>query len=177
MRNTGFPPIVGGQPKVLILGSMPGTASLQAQQYYAHPRNVFWRIICHLLNGAKSEINASSDYAARRELLLSHGVALWDVMYSCERRGSLDANITEQSIQANDFKAFYSAHPSLRAVFFNGTKAQQSYQRYVYPRLNSAPAALPTHRLPSTSPAHAALSFEQKLVEWQRIDNYLGSSA
>ena len=141
---------------------MPGAASLAAGQYYAHPRNHFWPIMRRLL-GAGPEL----PYAKRVRRLKSSGIALWDVLESCVRPGSLDADIEEGSIAVNDFAGFFDAHPRIGAVFFNGAKAESAYRRHVLKGLPAAAGALPALRLPSTSPAHAALSFDRKLSVWQ----------
>ena len=160
----GFPAVENALAQVLILGSMPGTASLQAQQYYAHPRNVFWRILGELV-GAGAEL----PYAARMQVLTASGIALWDVLQSCARQGSLDADIEDASIVVNDFRAFHLSHPHIRYVFFNGAKAEDYYRKHVLPTLGSQFGALQFQRLPSTSPAHASLSYAQKLKAWEAI--------
>jgi len=102
--------------------------------------------------------------------LLHHDVAVWDVLKTCTRQSSLDSDIVDSSIVTNNFKRFYSVHKDIRAVFFNGAMAEKSYKRYILPGLPVAMARLPLIRLPSTSPAHAALSFEQKLALWKQIE-------
>ena len=157
-----FAPSADFNAKTLILGSIPGRESLRAAQYYAHPRNQFWKIMSTLL-GFAPEI----PYAKRLLALQSHDIALWDVMRSCQRPGSLDASIEPDSIEANDFATFFQSHTSLRAVFFNGASAQAIYNKRVLPTLGVP--ALHYTRLPSTSPAHAALTFAQKLDAWKSI--------
>jgi hypoxanthine-DNA glycosylase len=149
---------------ILILGSMPGSASLKAQQYYAHPRNLFWRILGDLI-GAGLDV----PYEARLAILRQRGIALWDVLNSCFREGSLDSDIEEASIVVNDFRTFYRAHSKIEHVFFNGAKAEMVYRKHVLPLLGKASERLAYWRLPSTSPAHAALSYEQKLTAWRVI--------
>lgn len=158
-----FPPIAAPDARLLILGSMPGRASLQAGQYYAHPRNAFWPVMAGLF-----DVNAGAPYAQRCEALRARGVAVWDVLRACVREGSLDAAIDEESIVPNDFAAFFASHREIRAVYFNGAKAEQVYRRRVLPALDPPAAALPLTRLPSTSPAHAALTHEQKRAAWAR---------
>jgi len=157
----GFPPVAAPTAHTLILGSMPGVASLQQQQYYAHPRNAFWRIIEALF-----DVAADSPYQQRTEGIVRSEMALWDVMKHCRRDGSLDANIEAGSIVANDFAAFFQQHPRIERVFFNGAKAEQEYLRRVLPALPAAMQTIGVQRLPSTSPANAGMSFEQKLVQW-----------
>lgn len=143
---------------------MPGAASLAAGQYYAHPRNHFWPIMARLF-GAGPEL----PYASRVRRLKSCGIAVWDVLESCIRPGSLDADIDEASIAVNDFARFFATHPRIERVFFNGAKAEAAYRRRVLPGLPAAASVLPAQRLPSTSPAHAALPFGAKLVAWEKL--------
>jgi len=158
-----FPPVAASSAQVLILGSMPGQASLDAQQYYAHPRNSFWPIM-----GALFDFDSQFVYQKRIESVKQAGVAIWDVLQSCYRPGSLDADIDESSITANDFHSFLKQHSNIQAIFFNGAKAEQSFRKYVLPGLGElVPDTLV--KLPSTSPAHAAMSFEQKLAQWAQI--------
>lgn len=160
-----FPFIADARATVLILGSMPGAASLRAAQYYAHPRNLFWPIMGELL-GAGPDMS----YAARSVMLRQHGIALWDVLESCVRPGSLDSDIEEASLVPNDFSGFFRSHERIARVFFNGAKAEQSFFRHVLPRLALVPGrTLAYARLPSTSPAHAAKSFDDKLAEWRAV--------
>lgn len=161
-RVRSFGPIASHDAEVLILGSMPGRASLAAGQYYAHPRNAFWPIISELL-----QFDAASAYKIRVQALKSARIALWDVLESCTRRGSLDAMIDDDTLAANDFQAFFRAHQEIRRVYFNGVKAEACYRRHVLPGVASAPIFY--SRLPSTSPANASLSFARKLCAWQVI--------
>jgi double-stranded uracil-DNA glycosylase len=150
--------------RILILGSMPGKLSLARQQYYAHPRNAFWRIIASLF-GFEPELS----YADKLLALQHHRLALWDVIQSCERQGSLDSNISHSSIVSNDFDKFFARHPHISHIFFNGSRAYQEYHKRVLPELAEPWRSLACTRLPSTSPAMASLSFEQKLIAWARI--------
>lgn len=159
-----FPPIETVAARCLILGSMPGVASLQAAQYYAHPQNRFWPIMGRLLGFDA----AQTSYAQRVAYLQDAGIALWDVLQSCERSGSLDSAIRRDSQVINDFPAFFVAHPEIRRVCFNGAHAAQIFKRFVQPLLPDG-LGLQLVRLPSTSPAHASLSFEDKLVAWQQV--------
>ena len=156
-----FTPIADARARVLILGSMPGKASLTAGQYYAHPQNLFWRILGEVTGAAPS-----SSYAARSRALKSSGIALWDVLESCTREGSLDSDIDDTTIRANDFASFYRLHPRIAHVFFNGAKAEACYRKYVLPLLEDVPAPPSYHRLPSTSPANASMSRAHKHREW-----------
>lgn len=159
-----FPPIVGTAPKILILGSMPGVASLEAQQYYAHPRNAFWPIMAELF-----ALNREWSYQTRCQYLACAGVAVWDVLKACHRPGSLDQHIDPASIEANDFQHFFRQYPHINAIFFNGGKSEQVFQRQVFPTLQRPPSMA---RLPSTSPAHASLNFKKKLEAWRIIRDY-----
>lgn len=158
-----FAPIADARARVLILGSMPGKASLAAGQYYAHPQNLFWRILGEITGAAPT-----SPYAARARALKSRGIALWDVLESCTREGSLDSAIDDASISANDFAAFYSAHPRIAHLFFNGAKAEACYRKHVLPSLAGAPAPTSCHRLPSTSPANASMARAHRLQIWKQ---------
>lgn len=160
----GFPPVEPGKCRLLILGSMPGKASLQATQYYAHPRNAFWPIMGELL-----DFDPKADYAQRLRALQEANIGLWDVMQSCIRPSSLDSDIQETSIIANDFPGWFQRHPRTQAVLCNGGKAFQSYQRHVLPLLDKPFRQLPLYQLPSTSPAYASLSLQQKQLEWHKI--------
>lgn len=148
--------------KVLVVGSMPGVASLQAGRYYAHPRNAFWPIV-----GAICGFDAGLDYAARLDELRTAGIALWDVLHSCVREGSLDSDIEAASVEPNDFAGFFASHHAIAAVLCNGGTAFTAYTRRVAPLLPAPFAALPVERLPSTSPAHAGVPFADKLSAWQ----------
>src|SRR5262245_9622187 len=109
---------------------MPGAASLQAGQYYAHPRNAFWPVL-----EAVWGIPATEDYAGRVHAAQQAGIAIWDVLASCKRRSSLDADIERGSIVVNDFAAFLHGHPAIRAIAFNGGTAAQLFRRHVLPGL------------------------------------------
>jgi TDG/mug DNA glycosylase family protein len=158
----GFPPVTDPDARVLILGSMPGEASLRAGQYYANERNAFWRIMGDLIGAGPA-----LPYEQRLDKLKSAGIALWDVIAACERYGSLDSDIVNSSVCANDFSAFFAAHRSIRRVFFNGGAAESTFRRQVLPGL--AGMSLQLQRLPSTSPAHAARGYAEKLAAWSAI--------
>ena len=152
-----FPPIIQGNSRVLILGSMPGVQSLEAQQYYAHPQNQFWKIIEGLFDRP-----LPPDYDSRTIFLLERHIALWDVIHSCYREGSLDSAIRQET--AHDFETFFHMYPGILFVAFNGTKAQDTFRKQVgfhFPGITF-------HRLPSTSPAHT-MKLAEKLAEWQII--------
>lgn len=153
---TGLAPVLDQRTRILVLGSFPGAASLAAQQYYAHPRNHLWPILSALVG----EDLAALAYAERLPRLLAHGFGLWDVLGACEREGSLDAAIRKPA--ANDFLRLRDLCPVLETVGFNGQAAGKFAQRF-------AAEGYRTVVLPSTSPAHAALSFEQKLALWRGL--------
>ncbi|QDU86758.1 Uracil DNA glycosylase superfamily protein [Pirellulimonas nuda] len=162
-----FPPIARPDARVLILGSMPGGASLAAREYYAHPRNAFWPIMGELF-GAGPE----KPYPARCQRLRSQGVAVWDVLAECVRPGSLDARIEPGSEVANDLAGLLDACPRIERVCFNGQKAEQAFARHVTPGLGDGVLRrLTLTRLPSTSPAHAGRTFDQKLAAWRVLKN------
>ncbi|WP_404419162.1 DNA-deoxyinosine glycosylase [Marinospirillum sp.] len=159
-----FAPVEPTSCRLLILGSMPGKASLAATEYYAHPRNAFWPIMAELLG-----FDPKADYRLRTQALQEAGIGLWDVMQSCLRPSSLDSDILETSIIPNDFPGWFQRHPHTHTVLCNGGKAFQSYQRHVRPLLDEPFRQLPLYQLPSTSPAHASLTLQQKRLEWHKI--------
>jgi len=163
-RVYSFPPISAPDTRVLILGSMPGEKSLQMNQYYAHPQNVLWRIMGDLI-GAGRELA----YEERVAKLLQAGIGMWEVLESCHRPGSLDSAINPLTMQPNDFNAFYAIHPKITHVFFNGGLAADAYKRRVKATLPSAYDYMQYEQLPSTSPAHASRTYQQKLEIWRRV--------
>ena len=160
-----FPPIESDNSSILILGTMPGKASLQAQQYYAHPQNAFWRIISEIFG-----IKAKNTYEARTSSIVAARIALWDVLKSCSRESSLDSDIDNDTIMLNDFASFFNNHSHIHKVCFNGAKAESLYMRHIRPFLQNS-SNLKYIRLPSTSPANAATSFNEKLMAWTAIAN------
>jgi len=153
---TGLAPVIDAGVRILVLGSFPGAASLAAGQYYAHPRNQFWRLICAVVG----EDLAALPYVERLPRLLAHGVGLWDVLGECERVGSLDSAIRKPA--ANDFDRLRELCPLLETVGFNGQASGKFAPQF-------SAAGYRTVVLPSSSPAHMAMSFEQKLQVWQRL--------
>ncbi len=154
--------------RVLVLGSMPGVASLQAAQYYAHPRNRFWPVMA-LLTG----IDAALPYAARMRSLQIAGVGLWDVIGACDRRGSLDTAIVRGSEVPNALPELIAQLPQLGAVACNGATAHAAFVRFVQPRLDARASALPVWSLPSTSPANAAWPLPRLQAAWQPLADVL----
>ncbi len=161
-RIQSFPPIGRTDARILILGSMPGEASLRAGRYYAHPRNLFWRIMGELL-----DTDPCAPYKQRVRALESARIALWDVLRSCRRKGSLDSGIDGKSLVPNDFAAFFAEHPKITHVFFNGAKAEECYRRHVHPATVAEPVKY--LRLPSTSPANASIPYQRKLDAWRAV--------
>ena len=154
-----FSPVADQAARILVLGSMPGVRSLETNQYYAHPRNAFWRIMGTILN-----FSVEVPYQIRIETLLSVHIALWDVLHACVRAGSLDGAIEKGSRVPNDFPSFFKSHPDIELVCFNGAEAEKSFNTYALPKLDIG--GITYIRLPSSSPAHA-VSFEQKVGAWR----------
>ncbi len=158
--SAGFPPIAGAEANFLILGSLPSQKSLLAGQYYAHPQNVFWRIMAAVFG-------VEGDYSERCRQLMASGVAVWDVLACSVRPGSMDVDIEIETAQANDFAGFLSEHAKIERIGFNGQKAEQLFRKLVVPEYKGILPALVS--LPSTSPAYAALSFDKKLKIWNNM--------
>jgi hypoxanthine-DNA glycosylase len=154
MLKTAFKPIINHHSKVLILGSMPGEQSLIQQQYYANNRNAFWNIMFHLFNSGK----ALTAYPDKVNLLQNHNIALWDVLASCERKGSLDANIRNGVV--NDFGTLFKTYPAIQLVLFNGAASFKAFK----PHLKLL-GGIPYQIMPSTSPAHT-MAYQLKLDAW-----------
>jgi TDG/mug DNA glycosylase family protein len=159
-----FKPLVGRQAHTLILGTVPGVKSLEEQQSYAHPQNSFWKIMGKLFGAAVET------YEQRIALIKANKLAVWDVLASCTRQGSLDASIDPASVEVNDFATFLKKYPTIKRIFFNGATAEKEFMRRVLPTLSqNIKARLFLKRLPSTSPAHATLRVEQKIKEWSAL--------
>lgn len=149
---------------------MPGAASLQKREYYAHPRNQFWDIIERLF-----DIGRELPYGERCRRLSDCGVAVWDVVERCRRRGSLDTDIAESSVVVNALATFLRRHRRIRRIFFNGAKSEQIYLRHALADVEKIGRPLEYRRLPSTSPAHAALSAAEKLRQWRVVAEHTRS--
>lgn len=156
-RLLGLAPVVDARTRLVVLGSFPGAASLQAQQYYAHPRNQFWPLLAALLDEPDL---AARPYAQRLAALRAHGVGVWDVHAACEREGSLDSAI--RAAEPNDLSSLKRLAPGLQAVAHNGGESARAMR-------HTAALGLAVHRLPSTSPANASWSFERKLAAWREV--------
>ena len=163
-----FAPLASPAAQLLILGSYPGVTSLEKRQYYAHPRNAFWDIIADIVG-----FERNLDYRQKASILKQAGIALWDVLYSCRRPGSLDSRIESSSIIINDFNTFFQNHPMIKVIVFNGAKAEQEFRKRVLPASTDRLGSKLLLRLPSTSPAMASLSYGQKLESWNVIADYL----
>jgi hypoxanthine-DNA glycosylase len=156
-KISSFPPIINENSKILILGSIPGIRSLEMQQYYAHPQNKFWKIICEIFNE-----EFTTNYQQRIEILEKHHIALWDVIDTCERKGSLDSEIRNE--EANKIEELLRNFPNIKAIFCNGQKSHKNLQKILGKKFR-----LPIIVLPSTSPAYAGLSYFDKLKLWYII--------
>jgi hypoxanthine-DNA glycosylase len=154
--HVGLAPAIASSTRIMILGSFPGAASLAAQQYYAHPRNQFWRLLSVLVG----DDLAGLAYAQRLPRLLAHGIGLWDVIAACDRVGSLDSKIRNPI--ANDLAGLRQQCPLLRRVAFNGQTAGKFAPQF-------AAAGFQALVLPSSSPANAQMTFEQKLDAWRAL--------
>ncbi|MBY8965411.1 DNA-deoxyinosine glycosylase [Algiphilus sp. NNCM1] len=170
-RLSSLPPVVAPRARVLVLGSMPGVASLQAQRYYAHPRNMFWPMVERFLG-----IAATLPYEARIAALQRCGVALWDVLAHCERRGSLDGAILRASEVANAIPSLLEAQPSLSAVVLNGQRAATSFRRHLQAQCLRLRPMLHIHVLPSTSPANQSIPLQARQQAWSVLADYAGPS-
>lgn len=159
-RISSFPPIISEGSKILILGSVPGVKSLEMQQYYAHPQNQFWKIIFQLF-----EEDFTADYRKRTEIIRKNNIALWDVIDSCEREGSLDTKIRNE--EHNDIRKILREHLTIKAVFCNGQKSFKNLKKIL-----GKESEIPIFVLPSTSPLHT-VSFDKKLAEWEILKTFL----
>ncbi|WP_343614849.1 DNA-deoxyinosine glycosylase [Flavobacterium sp.] len=157
MKSFSFSPISSPNSNILILGTMPGTKSLELNQYYGHSQNNFWKFLFTIFNE-----DFSTDYDIRKKLLLKNNVALWDVLQYCDRVGSLDSAIKNEI--ANDFETFLKNHPNIKTILFNGQKAAAFFKKYVHLQKEYNLITLP-----STSPANASKTYKSKLEEWKII--------
>lgn len=158
MQIHSFQPISNADSKILILGTMPGNDSLKMNEYYAHARNAFWKIMFGIFDQP-----FSNDYNVKKELLLKNQIALWDVLKACKRKGSLDVNIIEEEV--NNFNDFFEKHSHINHLFFNGQQSSNFFSR-------NQKSNIPYTTLPSTSPAHTML-FKEKLTAWTVIYKHL----
>lgn len=151
-----FAPVINAQSKFMVIGSMPGDASLKAQEYYAYKHNAFWSIIFDVFSPGHTPQN----YADKLNTLLTHGGALWDTLAACRRQGSLDSAIKDA--KPNNFSLLFKQYPNIKTLLFNGQTAYKLFKKHF-----GQPEGKTCRVLPSTSPAHAALSYADKLSIWQ----------
>ncbi|MBD8081281.1 DNA-deoxyinosine glycosylase [Chryseobacterium caseinilyticum] len=159
-RISSFPPIVDQESKILILGTVPGVKSLEKQEYYGHPQNKFWKIIFNLFREEFTE-----NYVEKIAVLKKNKIALWDVIDTCERKGSLDSEIRNE--EANDIKDLLEKHPNIGVIFCNGGKSFKNLKKIL-----DKNSEIPIYLLPSTSPLYT-VSFERKLEDWKILTTYL----
>ena len=163
--DLGFAPLITSSSSVLILGTLPSVKSLQENQYYGHPRNAFWWIMSELCG---FEFNAS--YSNRCHSLLEHKIAVWDVISSCYRPGSLDSKIDQSTLVPNDFTTLLGQSSKVKLVAFNGQAACKLFTKFIHLD-NVSHCEFIT--LPSTSPANAVMTKEAKCERWRKIMRYL----
>jgi hypoxanthine-DNA glycosylase len=156
----GFKAVSRPDAQILILGSLPGVQSLKQHQYYAKKQNSFWKIM-----GALLSMPDDLPYADRLKYLLNNKIALWDVCASATRKGSLDAHIIDPI--PNDFTSFFKSHNEIRNICFNGQYAHKLFARLIMPDIKDQISKITITSLPSTSPAHASMSFDKKLSLWR----------
>lgn len=160
-RLTGLAPAIGSNARVLVLGSMPGAESLRLQQYYAHPRNAFWRIVDDVF-----AIPQTVSYALRMTALNDVGIAVWDVLAECRRRGSLDAAIDPDSVRPNNVAGLLRAHLGIARIVLNGGLAAKAFKTHIATD-RAIPETIEVIAMPSTSPANAAMTYAEKLARWR----------
>ena len=163
-----FQPIVGEAPKVLILGSMPSVKSLEEHQYYGHPRNQFWPIMFELLGSDMEHVSDGNVYFQKVELIKSNSIAIWDVLASCERKGSLDSDIKDEI--PNKIIDFLERYKSIEVIVFNGGKAEASFKKYFKELYKSD--VYHFLKMPSTSPAYT-LSAKEKVNSWKLLLEFI----
>jgi double-stranded uracil-DNA glycosylase len=162
IRHYSFAAVARADARTLLLGSMPGAASLAASQYYAHAQNQFWPIMDAICGAGRA-----LPYALRLERLEEHGIALWDVLQSCVRPGSLDSAIEASSAEPNDIPALLRSHGKISRICCNGGTAYRELLRHFGPELERDFPHVTTLKLPSTSPAHAGMPLADKLSIWK----------
>lgn len=153
-----FQPIIDENSKILILGSMPSVKSLEQQEYYAHPQNRFWKVMAKLCSYAGLH---KCKFEIKKKVLLKNSIALWDVVKTCNRQGSLDSAI--ENVKPNDIKTLLKKHPNIKKIYCNGTASYTMFNRYF------KDIDIPVIKLPSTSPANAKYSFKKLLEEWHSL--------
>lgn len=161
MSKQGLPPLLCGNPRILILGSLPGDRSIEMQQYYGHPRNRFWQVMSSVLGKPLPE-----DYEGKKRLLSDAGIILWDVYQSAEREGSLDSNIKEPSF--NDLLTLLKENPTIRVIAANGKTAERAFFEWSDSVCFKAQGRV-FYGMPSTSPANAGWTLDKLVDAWRRI--------
>lgn len=164
MIEQGFKPLLGLEPKVLILGTMPSVQSLKSQEYYGHPRNAFWWIMSELC-----QFDSNLSYSEKVKAILKSKIAVWDVIASCHRPGSLDSKIDQDTVTPNNLVSIFQQTPSFKLIAFNGQAAEKLFRKFIDETVWQGETLV----LPSTSPANAAITKEQKLKRWEKIKDYL----
>ena len=172
MKLKSFNYVASKNATVLILGSMPGVESLLQQEYYAHSRNIFWNIMEQMFG-----IDKTLPYLERLTELKKNRIALWDVVWQCKRKGSLDSNIDITSTEPNDFVTFFKTFSNIHTVFFNGKKAEDLFRRFVLKKRLLTDVSLTYCSLPSTSPANASISREVKFERWMIVKTQILSAS
>ena len=155
-----FTPSINNNSEILILGSMPGVKSLEMSQYYAHPKNRFWKIMGII---CKEPRLYELEYSLKLKTLLDNNIALWDTIKSCKRFGSLDSDIQNET--PNDIRKLLEKYPNIKAIYLNGNKSYSAFTKY-FPDLSEK---YPCYKMPSTSPANARYSLEKLVKEWEVI--------
>ena len=169
--SSGFEPIASTDATVLILGSLPSQQSLRKREYYGNPQNAFWHVM-----GALFDAGPDLPYLMRTEKLKFHSIAVWDVLKSSVRPGSMDAAIDLTTAIPNDFQAFFEEHPLLELLCFNGKKAAELYRRLVAPQGISSIDKIEFRTMPSTSPAYASMKLDEKVRHWSAVRRPGGSN-
>jgi len=160
----GFPPILGNNARVLILGSLPSQKSLQTNEYYGNPQNAFWRVMSEICGAGPDKL-----YEDRVRILIANSIAVWDVLASSVRPGSMDSAIDGNTACANDFQSLMTDQPAIRMVCFNGQAAERLFDKLLSPDARHSMEGINFVTLPSTSPAYAAMCFADKLRQWMVI--------
>ena len=160
-------PIIGREPRIIILGSMPGVVSLEALEYYANPRNAFWPIMAELFG-----IDIECEYPLRVQQVAELPLILWDTLKTCYRPGSLDSNIESRTIEANDIAGLVNRYTGISAIAFNGAASEKYFRQLVLKRLPDN-RGIELIKMPSTSPANASWSYERKLAAWRHLSRFL----
>jgi TDG/mug DNA glycosylase family protein len=166
-RVFSIEPIIGRNPRIIILGSMPGIISINAAQYYANPRNLFWTVLADLFS-----IDIDCSYESKVQQMEELPIILWDTLKACHREGSLDSKILSANIEANDIGALLKQFPTVQAIAFNGGASAKYFDRLVKPQL-SKDLSVELFKMPSTSPANAGMKQQQKLEIWRRLCQFI----